>query len=156
MRNIESFGALAILSAAAVFLTPVVHAGSSQDDTIDAAEQIPSNEGDNRDSKVDKEAGITATLETPDKDQANEAQRIITIHVKGLSCPFCVLGIEKRLKAIPSVETISSNWGKGEMYVKLKARQSQSDDELRQAIKRAGFTPGEIDRSAGEEQKGSR
>ena len=90
------------------------------------------------------------------KSRRTEAQRIITVHVKGLSCPFCVLGIEKRLKAISSVATISSNWGKGEMYVKLKAGRSVSDDDLRRAIKRAGFTLGEIDRSAGEGRKDSR
>ena len=71
---------------------------------------------------------------------------VITVHVKGLSCPFCVLGIEKRLKAISSVGKVNSDWGKGELYVKVKSGKSVTDDELRDAIKRAGFTSGKIER----------
>ncbi len=199
MRNIKTFDALAILSAAAVFLAPALHAGSSGAATNDVAKRTPSNKGDDRDSLVNpQKKPRTPTVLAPDKDQASsdadvstakkagsgtkvnpsnstgkkeiktqntdaqkkssrtEAQRIITVDVKGLSCPFCVLGIEKRLKAISSVATISSNWGKGEMYVKLKAGQSVSDDDLRPAIKRAGFTPGKIDRSGAAERKDSR
>ncbi len=148
MKNIKSLSAVAILSAAAVFLTPVVHAGSSQAVTHDVVKQTPSSKGDARDSNVStakkaasgtkvsssnsagKKEIKTQNTDAQKKSRRTEAQRIITVHVKGLTCPFCVLGLEKRLKAISSVATISSIWGKGEVYVKLTAGQSVSDDDL--------------------------
>ena len=84
------------------------------------------------------------------KEDAEPPKNAIVIEVKGLSCPFCVLGIEKRLKAIEAVKEVASNWSKGEVYVLVKDGQSVSDAELRDAVKRAGFTPGKIKRPEGQ------
>ena len=89
-----------------------------------------------------------------DTRAATAPKRAITVHVKGLTCPFCVLGIEKRLKAISAVQKVESNWSKGEIYVLLGDAASASDAELREAVKRAGFTAGDIDRPAEEDQEG--
>lgn len=82
----------------------------------------------------------------------SQTWNVTTIHVKGLSCPFCVLGIEKRMKAIDAVGKVTSEWDRGEIYVTVDENKSVSDDEFREAIQRAGFTPGKIERPGGKEK----
>ena len=102
--------------------------------------------------------GCTASPEEDNLKSEVEAipsKGAITVHVKGLSCPFCVLGIEKRLKAKPSVIKVSSDWGKGEIYVVVTEGQSVTDDELRDAVKRAGFPAGTIERPDASDKGGA-
>lgn len=66
------------------------------------------------------------------------------IKVKGLACPFCVQGLEKHLKKLKAVEGVATDLKKGEVVVHLKAGQTVTEKELRQAVKKAGFTAGKI------------
>lgn len=72
----------------------------------------------------------------------------ISIEVKGLSCPFCVAGLEKKLKEIDSVDTVKVSLKKSLVRLQTKSGQSVSDAKLQSAIKDAGFTPGKIVRNA--------
>jgi copper chaperone CopZ len=78
--------------------------------------------------------------------QASETQSAI-IQVDGLSCPFCVYGLEKNLKKVTGVEDVDINLETGKATVLLKAGASVSDDALRKAVEKAGFTAGDITRS---------
>ena len=68
----------------------------------------------------------------------------VYIQVKGLACPFCVQGIEKHLKKLDAVEGVSTSLKKGEVTLHLKSGQTVEEKELREAVKKAGFTAGKI------------
>ncbi len=68
----------------------------------------------------------------------------VYIQVKGLACPFCVQGLEKQLKKLDAVEGVSTSLKNGEAVLHLKSGHTVNEDELRQAVKKAGFTAGQI------------
>lgn len=66
----------------------------------------------------------------------------VTVTVKGMACPFCAFGVEKKLKKIDGVATITIKLEEGTVI--LKAKQGESIDviQIPKAIKDAGFTSG--------------
>ncbi|GMQ83156.1 MAG: hypothetical protein BMS9Abin05_2643 [Rhodothermia bacterium] len=74
------------------------------------------------------------TIENPD----------VTIGVNGLSCPFCAYGLEQKLKKIDAVEALTVNMEEGQVQMKLKEGATITDEEIRAAVKDAGFTVTEI------------
>jgi copper chaperone CopZ len=68
----------------------------------------------------------------------------VYIQVKGLACPFCVQGLEKHLKKLDAVEGVSTSLKKGEVTLHLKSGETVEEKELREAVKKAGFTAGKI------------
>lgn len=69
---------------------------------------------------------------------ANESSA--QIHVKGMSCPFCVYGIEKNLKKIEGVSTIQSDFKKSLFTVQFKPDSSPDLKALEKAVQEAGFS----------------
>jgi mercuric ion binding protein len=72
-----------------------------------------------------------------------ETQSVI-IRVDGLSCPFCAYGLEKNLKKVPGVGSVDIDMQAGKATVELEPGAGVSDDELRQAVEKAGFTARDI------------
>lgn len=68
----------------------------------------------------------------------------VFIQVKGLACPFCVQGLEKHLKKLAAVEGVSTSLKNGEAILHLKPGRTVGEEEVRQAVKKAGFTAGQI------------
>jgi copper chaperone CopZ len=66
------------------------------------------------------------------------------IEVEGLACPFCVRGLEKHLKRVPGVHRVSTSLQKGEIGVQIKPGKAVTEKQLRQAVKKGGFTASEI------------
>lgn len=62
------------------------------------------------------------------------------IRVDGLSCPFCVYGLEKKLKRVAGVEGVTIDLKAGKAIVRLKPGAEVDDAALRAAVKGAGFT----------------
>jgi len=77
--------------------------------------------------------------------QEGGAQTAI-IAVDGLSCPFCVYGLEKNLKKVNGVESVNIDMKTGKATVVLKPDAHVDDQALRQAVKKAGFTARDITR----------
>jgi copper chaperone CopZ len=73
----------------------------------------------------------------------------ITLRVDGMSCPFCAYGLEKRLKAIESVDEVLIRVSDGLVQIRAKENSRITDDELRKAVDRAGFSLREIHRVDG-------
>ena len=59
--------------------------------------------------------------------------------VDGMSCPFCVYGIEKQLKRIDGVEDVSTNLGEGNIWVEATNTDVLSEESTRQLLEDAGF-----------------
>lgn len=68
----------------------------------------------------------------------------IEIKVDGLTCPFCVFGVEKKLKALDEIESVNTNLKSGMIEVALKQGKAVDIDRLNEAVRKSGFTPGDI------------
>ena len=71
----------------------------------------------------------------------------IVVTVDGLACPFCAYGLEKKLKKLEGVEKIYIKIDEGIADIKLKENAKLSEDEIKKAVKNAGFTVVQIDYS---------
>jgi copper chaperone CopZ len=72
----------------------------------------------------------------------------VNVQVKGLSCPFCVKGVEKHLKKVEGVKDISTSLKKGMVKLHYKPGAPFDAESLRKAVVRGGFTPGDVELSA--------
>lgn len=70
--------------------------------------------------------------------------RSAVIHVDGLTCPFCAYGVEKKIREVPGVKSVTIRMRTGEVEVGYKDGVTPDPDALRNAVIRAGFTPREI------------
>jgi copper chaperone CopZ len=68
----------------------------------------------------------------------------VEMQVDGMTCPFCVYGIEKKLKAVGEVMGASANLKTGIVDIKLKKNAPLDIERLNKAIHESGFTPGKI------------
>jgi len=72
------------------------------------------------------------------------AQTKYVIQVKGLTCPFCAYGLEKKLKKVKGVESVSIDLEKDEAVVTAKAGETLEEESLRKAVRGAGFSVASI------------
>jgi len=78
---------------------------------------------------------------------AEEAKLPTTsIQVDGLSCPFCAYGLEKNLKKVHGVEAVNIDMKTGKATVTMKKNMNVTNQSLRQAVKKAGFSARDITR----------
>jgi len=68
------------------------------------------------------------------------AQTKHVIGVHGMSCPFCAYGLEKKLKKVKDVESVTIDLNEGEVVVIAKAGATIKEESLRKAVHDAGFT----------------
>lgn len=67
--------------------------------------------------------------------------------VKGLACPFCSFGIEKRLNKVDGVTEVQVNIADGVVLVTMEEGESLTEQQARQAVSEAGFTLGDFSRA---------
>lgn len=75
---------------------------------------------------------------------AETAPAHVYIQVKGLACPFCVQGLEKHLKKLEAVEGVTTSLKEGKVILHLKSGQTVEEKEVREAVKKSGFTASNI------------
>lgn len=68
----------------------------------------------------------------------------VKVEVKGLACPFCAYGLEKKLKEIEGVETIKIDVEEGLAYLTTLTSQKPTKETLEKIVTDAGFTPSSI------------
>lgn len=68
----------------------------------------------------------------------------VTVRVDGLSCPFCAYGLEKKIKAVSGTKEPVINVQEGVVTLIPTGDVSIDFDGLREAVRKAGFTPREI------------
>lgn len=76
--------------------------------------------------------------------KAKQGLSDITVSVKGVGCPFCVYGLEKKLKEVKGVEDVQFNLKTGVAKLVLEEDVVPSLQHIPGAVKNAGFTMGEI------------
>lgn len=67
-----------------------------------------------------------------------------SVVVQGMSCPFCAFGVEKRLKKVGGVRSVTVSTRDGLASLTAKDDQSIAVKEIPLAVEKAGFTPGTI------------
>ena len=68
---------------------------------------------------------------------ADESQ--YNVGVDGMSCPFCVYGLEKQIKKIDGVSAVATNLERGEIVVSMKEGNSLERNSIDKAVSNAGF-----------------
>ncbi|MBI5576354.1 MAG: heavy-metal-associated domain-containing protein [Deltaproteobacteria bacterium] len=73
------------------------------------------------------------------------AAKQAVVAVDGMSCPFCAYGVKKHLSALPGVKSVQVELAKGEAIVEFDPEGQVTDEQIRKAVREAGFTPGKIE-----------
>jgi len=68
----------------------------------------------------------------------------MTVTVDGMACPFCAYGLEKKLKGLEGVRGVKVELKTGIARLTLKEEAPPTVAAIREAVKKAGFTPKEI------------
>jgi len=96
-----------------------------------------------------QQSGTQGTDAQPHDAQANQElpDAQVVLRVDGMSCPFCAYGLEKRLLKIEAIEALVIRVSDGEVRIRVADGATVSDEELDDAVKRAGFSLREITRT---------
>ncbi len=87
---------------------------------------------------------IGTLLLTPSTALAQEGVSHYEVHVSGMACPFCAYGIEKKLKTLPGATDVKVNLEGGLATFAAPKGKGPTPQQVRQAVKNAGFTLGEL------------
>ena len=71
--------------------------------------------------------------------------------MSGLACPFCAYGLEKNLNKLPEVDSAEVDLAANSARVVIKANHTADLEQIKQAIVKAGFTPGDAITSVAQE-----
>lgn len=75
------------------------------------------------------------------------ASKVISLVVKGMVCSFCVQGIEKKLSAEPSVESVKVSLKDKKVTLILKDGTDLSNDKIKNILIDAGYIVEKIERN---------
>ncbi len=81
-----------------------------------------------------------ATLYAGDDDTKKLKGDNIQIEVDGISCPFCAYGLEKKLKALDSIDQLDIDLNEGLIKITLKKGKEISQKDVKEKVAEAGFT----------------
>ncbi len=62
------------------------------------------------------------------------------VGVDGLACPFCVYGVEKQLNKLEGIERMDTDIQDGQLVLFMQEGATLSEQSIREAVNRAGFT----------------
>lgn len=71
----------------------------------------------------------------------------VVLHLKGVSCPFCVYGVEKRLKKVPGIQEVKTDYKAATSTLSKNPEAEVDLQALDAAVKQAGFTVDRIELS---------
>lgn len=75
----------------------------------------------------------------------------VEIRIDGLSCPFCVFGLKQQMKKLEAIDRLNISLKNSLARITLKEGSSLNIEDLKNAVKDAGFSVREIRISAGGE-----
>lgn len=70
------------------------------------------------------------------------------MRIDGLACPFCVYGVEKKLKALDGISNFKVDLDKGLVSVDMVEGKSLTDEQMKKLMNDAGFTFRSMKKSA--------
>lgn len=72
-------------------------------------------------------------------------QKQAVVTVQGMQCPFCAYGIKKHLAKLPGAKKVEIELAKNQATVTFAPDAKVSDEQIRRAVRNAGFTPAKIE-----------
>lgn len=81
-------------------------------------------------------AGVFLLVSTPSQAEIKS----MSLQIDGLSCPFCALSLEKKLKSVSAVATVDVHLKKAITDLTFKSGNQLDLSAIRKAVKEAGFT----------------
>ena len=78
------------------------------------------------------------------KQQQSEVRKYLKIEVKGLVCPFCAYGLEKKLKKVEGAKDVYVSLENGYATFSVPADKIPSKENLKKLVANAGFEAGNI------------
>lgn len=88
--------------------------------------------------------GLLAGTLTTAAQTSSDVGKQAVVTVQGMQCPFCAYGIKKHLAKLPGVTRVEVELAKNQAIVTFAPDADVTDEQIRQAIRKAGFTPGKI------------
>lgn len=79
-----------------------------------------------------------------------EVVQVVEVKIKGMTCPFCVYGIEKNLSQMPGVEQVQVSLEQKRARVTMQPGATADPEGIKKIIQDAGFTPESVTVQAGE------
>lgn len=62
------------------------------------------------------------------------------VHIKGMTCPSCAASVERELKALPQVASVSISLKQNTATIILKEGQVLSENQVKGAVEKAGYS----------------
>jgi len=75
-----------------------------------------------------------------------EPQEVLEIDIAGMTCAFCIYGVEKNLGKLPGVERVQVSLESRKARIVMEVGAVADETLIRETIRDAGFTPREISR----------
>jgi len=85
-------------------------------------------------------------LQAQASDTASAREPDAVVQVRGLACPFCAYGTEKKFVEREEVDSVFVALEENEVRLWLKPGMELTDTEVEETVEEAGFTPGRIRR----------
>jgi copper chaperone CopZ len=82
-------------------------------------------------------------LGTPFTAQADDA-KVLEIDVRGMTCAFCVAGLENSLSKLPGVRDVAVSLKHNVARIEMMPEHEPDLAAIKEAIIDAGFTPGNV------------
>ncbi len=92
--------------------------------------------------------GLLLLTQTAIAQSFESSAERITLRVDGLSCPFCAYGLEKKLKSFQGVSNLDIKVNDGLAAMDVRSGTMLTDDQLKKAVRDAGFTLRSIKRES--------
>jgi copper chaperone CopZ len=67
-------------------------------------------------------------------------ESVATLYVMGMSCPQCANNIDKQLRKVIGVKSVTIDLGSGRVQASLEPKMTPTRDQLARAIEQSGFT----------------
>jgi copper chaperone CopZ len=88
--------------------------------------------------------GLLGTFDTA-AQTPGDGQRQAVVTVQGMQCPFCAYGIKKHLAKLAGVTRVDVELAKNQAIVTIAPDAKVTDEQIQQAIRKAGFTADKIE-----------
>ncbi len=103
-------------------------------------------QGQQRSEEPTRQGPTAQEVLAPSEVLAGASDRL---KVDGMVCPFCAYGLEKRLGEIASIDAVLIRISDGLVQIRTKEDQELTDEVLKDAVKKSGFSLTEIERLDG-------
>jgi copper chaperone CopZ len=87
---------------------------------------------------------FSTEIKAQNSDKQQQEQVYIKAEIKGMACPYCAFGMEKKLKEISGVSNVTIELKEGLAYISTLKKQKPNKEDIQNIILNAGFTPGKI------------